>query len=382
LVKVGILSDTHFGFSWGTAREDESFSQAADAIEKLLKEGVDFIILAGDVFHVPAPPPEIWSRAIDVLSIAKRQESNLKAARSSKPVSRLCLQGTPIVAIHGTHERRARKADTALETLEKVGLVIHLHADTITFEKDGERIAVHGLSGVPEKYTRDALKDWSPKLVPGARNILVLHQNIFPFVYSKDESAGIQLADLPEGFDLYIDGHIHTPILTNYGESPVIISGSTVLTQMKKGEQGEKFCWLYDGKVRQIPISTRPFFYVEVKADNDTPTELQKKIDDMVLKFPKDSLVKIKITGRLKAGYTSADLSFSPKSQAIISIDRDFETEESLPESRPLTETAVSLLSSKLREMGFKSSVDISRLYDLLVEGRLDEAAKLVEEGT
>lgn len=371
-MKVGILSDTHFGFAWGTPREEESFEQAAEGLKKLLEEKVDIIILAGDVFHVPAPPPEIWSRAIDVLSLAKTRDSHVTA-----DVPARCLEGTPIVCIHGTHERRARKAETALQTLEKVGLVIHLHAGSVTFSKSEDQLTIHGLSGVPEKYASSAIKQWSPEPAPGA-NILVFHQNLFPFIYTSSND-GLHLADLPEGFDLYVDGHIHTPILTNYGEAPVIITGSTVLTQMRKGEQGDKCVWTWDGKIKQIPIKTRKFVYLELSAEGRTPLELEKQMESVLSGYGKDTLVKLKVTGKLKPGYTSGDITV-PRVPALVSIDRSLDTGKSDPEVRPLDETAVSLLSAKLAELGFKSRTDVSVLYELLVSGNLDAAAKLLED--
>lgn len=374
-MKVGILSDTHFGYAWGTPRENDSFKQAKDALKKLLAERVDLIILAGDVFNVPSPAPEIWSRAIDVFSIAKSRQTNLRADVDPKNLS-----GTPIVTIHGGHERRTNKEDTALEALEKVGLLIHLHASKVTFEKQGEKLTVHGMSGVPERYARDVLKSWSPTPVPDSKNIFVLHQNLFPFVYTGNDKDGLKLADLPEGFDLYIDGHIHKALETNYGEAPVIITGSTVLTQMRKGEEGQKVAWIWnDGKIRQIPIASRPFTYLEIDATGKDALEIEGEIKKLVSNQKKGALVKIKITGKLKTGHTNANISI-PKTDALISIDRSLDTDDAEPNARPLSDTAISLLSQKLSDMGFSKDLNISTLYSLLLQGALDEAAKLVED--
>ncbi len=373
-MKVGILSDTHFGFAWGTPREDDPFDQAEDALRKLIAEEVDFIILGGDVFNAPAPPPEIWSRAIDVLSVAKERESGV----SAEGVNPRCLEGTPIVAIHGTHERRAGGSETALKALEKVGLVIHLHADSVILKKSGEKVAVHGLSGVPERYARTAIKKWSPRPVEGAKNVLLFHQNLFPFIYAGDSSAGLKLSDLPKGFDLYIDGHIHNPVLAEYDSSPVVITGSTVLTQMRKSEQEGKVVWVWEGGLRQVSIKSRPFVYLELEAEGETPQELEKRIASLVEEQPKDALVKVKVTGRLKEGYTSADIAL-PLTESLVSIDRSLEAEEKKPEIKPLDETATSLLSKKLEELGFESPVNVGQLYKLLVEGELEAVAELVE---
>ena len=71
--------------------------------------------------------------------------------KDQEDISRLALRGIPIVSIHGTHERRSKTMVNPLHNLEHSGLLIHLDCSTIVFQINGEKVAVHGMSGVSEK---------------------------------------------------------------------------------------------------------------------------------------------------------------------------------------------------------------------------------------
>jgi DNA repair exonuclease SbcCD nuclease subunit len=47
-MKVAVLSDFHFGFSYSLETENDSFENAEEAMEKALD--CDLILIAGDIF--------------------------------------------------------------------------------------------------------------------------------------------------------------------------------------------------------------------------------------------------------------------------------------------------------------------------------------------
>jgi len=117
----------------------------------------------------------------------------------------------PIAAIHGTHERRTKESVNPIQLLESMGYLINAHANAVIFEKEingaVERVAVHGLGGVPDSYAKEAIKAINYKPVPNAFNIFVFHQTVKEFVPVDLDVMSIE--DLPIGFDLYLCGHIH-----------------------------------------------------------------------------------------------------------------------------------------------------------------------------
>jgi len=50
---ISIISDTHFGFKWGSERGEDTFENAREAFEKSLD--ADVIILPGDIFDKKYP---------------------------------------------------------------------------------------------------------------------------------------------------------------------------------------------------------------------------------------------------------------------------------------------------------------------------------------
>ncbi|EQD59621.1 metallophosphoesterase, partial [mine drainage metagenome] len=74
----------------------------------------------------------------------------------------------------------------------------------------------------------------------------MLHQSIYE-ILPFDESF-MHYDDLPKGFDLYVCGHIHSRVKATVNGKLFLIPGSTVLTQLKEGEQERKGFILFDTK--------------------------------------------------------------------------------------------------------------------------------------
>ncbi|MGC9310219.1 MAG: DNA repair exonuclease, partial [Candidatus Aenigmatarchaeota archaeon] len=223
-----ITSDFHLGYAQGTEREPDSYF----VLDELLGEKAAMILFAGDLFDSRVPRLEVFSEAMQFLSKLKAKSGGrAKIIESEKEINPRAMDGIPFVSIYGNHDRRANLVNP-VQALDRAGLLINLHCQKIVFEADGEKIAVHGMSHVPEKYTRDVLAEWKPKPVPGAKNILLMHQNIEPFVYSDLEDVYLKISDLPQGFDYIINGHIHWHNEVAVGKGKLLMPGSTVATQL------------------------------------------------------------------------------------------------------------------------------------------------------
>ncbi|MFZ3077339.1 MAG: DNA repair exonuclease, partial [Candidatus Aenigmatarchaeota archaeon] len=210
-MKISIFSDCHCGYNYGEERGEDSFVALNEAIERSLDS--DLILIAGDLFDSRIPKQEVFARTAKILSLAQSKKSRAQFIeiknKEKHEVSPLAFRGVPIVAIHGTHERRSRQMVNPVQALEHAGLLIHLHCATALFEVGGKKVAVHGMSGVPERFAKEILQQWNPKPVENAVNILMIHQSIEPYIYSPLEPIMLKLEDLPDGFDLYVLGHIH-----------------------------------------------------------------------------------------------------------------------------------------------------------------------------
>ncbi|MEM0333036.1 MAG: DNA repair exonuclease, partial [Candidatus Aenigmatarchaeota archaeon] len=236
---ISVISDMHLGFSYDERLEEDSYKNFEIAMNKALEDS-DLIILAGDLFDSRAPKTKAWAYALKILSKATLVENRgaklVETDKKLKEASIKTLSHIPIIAIHGNHEIRARGETNAIEALENAGLLIYLDKNYVIFEKDGEKICIYGLSHVQERLAKEILDKWNPYPRKDMFNILVMHQNISPFIYSSLEQPTISLDNLPLGFDLIIDGHIHIKTLEKINNSIFLIPGSTIITQFQMEE--------------------------------------------------------------------------------------------------------------------------------------------------
>ncbi len=403
-MKLAIFSDTHLGYGCGTEREQESFENAEKALKICLEQGADCILLPGDVFDSAVPSQEEWRETFRIFSEAKSHPSNMGVRRIKNGQSEsLKVKHIPIIAIHGTHEFRGKRFANALEVMEKAGFLFYLHAGCIELEKDGEKIAIHGLGGVPEKKALDVLKAFNPQPVEGRKNILVLHQSIKELLPFDDEMiASIGFSDLPGGFDLIVNGHFHWLLEQDLGEKKFFIPGSTIITQMKKLEcKKPKSVTVFDTKTMkasffEIP-EQRKMFYETINFENASAEQVKEKVKQALQKilengFEKKPLIRLKLKGTLEKGVTSADIildsvlqHFSGK--AIVSVGKDFSSDsfkKKVEELRLLQKNRKSissmgleLLEKNLLETRFEKNVDVRELFELLEAGKIEDAIKL-----
>jgi len=417
-MKIAVLSDFHFGYGYNTELEDDSFTNAEEAMQQALD--ADVIIIAGDIFDSRYPKTPVWSKAIRVLVKPLTAESKgvnlISCTKKLKKISNRTLERLPVVALHGNHERRGRSTNT-LEALENAGLLVHLHCDTIVFEKDGTRVAVHGMSWVPDRYALQTLNEWGPKPLPDCVNILLLHQSISPFLYSPLEKPSIDVQSLPVSFDLIIDGHLHNAGTESVNGVPLLFPGSTVITQFDKTEaNGEKGFYEIDiepnldtrssrrgekivsGKhTKNIKFSFKPiegrrrFFFEEVRTAGGLRANIERKLNAILARqFRKKPLIKLKIVGS-ESEYAEQDIKEIIRKysqRAILRFVKELESPEITEKVEFLRnlrdqklsaeEIGLNVLHKNLEELRFGSSFNVDTVFGLLVDGRVDDAFNIL----
>ena len=398
-MKVAIFSDFHLGFAEGSERDSECFDQATQAIKLALASNPDLIIHAGDLFDKDVPSQETWERTFKVFAPLKKAKADATIVKEKNgKQEEIHFSHIPLVAIHGTHETRGKDFKNALEVLESAGILVHIHAETASF-KD---LVVHGLSGVPEKKSLDALRMWDPKPVPGKKNVLVLHQSIKDFLpFDDDMIATIGLEDLPTGFDLIVNGHLHWHNLQELHGKKFLLTGSTVTTQMKRLEaENEKGICLWDtdsGSVEFKPLpNQRKFFYKKLDFKDANTEQVLKAIEGelsgiLSQQFSQKPLVKIKLKGTLEKGLKQTDLSFKEiigkfSEKGIVSIDRNFEAVsfakklEELREmqkgKKSIASLGLELLDKNLSQTSFGDAFDVRDFFELLSNGKVDKVVE------
>jgi DNA repair exonuclease SbcCD nuclease subunit len=397
-MKISILSDAHLGFSPNEKLEEDSYQNFEEAFTKALDN--DLIILTGDLFDSRAPKTKAWAYALKILSKATLQENRgvklVEIDKQLKEASKKTLEHLPVVAIHGNHELRAKGEINAIEALENAGLLIYLNMNKVVFEKDGEKVAIFGLSHVPERFAKDVLDKWNPRPIEGCFNILLLHQNIDPFVYSPLEQPTLNISNLPKGFDLIVDGHIHVSTQEKIDNTIFIIPGSTVTTQFQASEaQTPKGFFKIDTKLKKVEfveINARKFFYetIELSREQNAREIIERKIREKIFgNFSKQPILKIRITGNaiisekdlreLERKYQDSCILFFTKSLESTELTRKLEFLRSLKESRTsLQEIGLNILKKSLDELNFKNSFDFVDIFNLLADEEVDTALNIL----
>ncbi|MCL6089083.1 MAG: metallophosphoesterase [Candidatus Marsarchaeota archaeon] len=358
-MKVAFVSDTHFGYP---RFEEDASAQGRTAILDAAQRA-DVLVLGGDIFDHRIPKLET------ILEVAKAlQEAKAALPKASHPT---------ILGIHGTHERRAKDALNPIAMLAQMGLLEDLHNKTIVIEKNNERLAFSGMGGIPDDLVHDALPHLACKPAQDAVNFFVFHQTLREFIpVPLDALASID--DLPGGYDYYLCGHIHARSERMGGK--LLLSGSTVMTQMKDEEKTGKGYYMIDTTARSsefIPIPTRPFEVSELKFEKAKPSEVRQEVEKEIQrllskKWADKPVLKIRLAGNLNSEASDLDLNGLERTeQAFVFIDNQLEGMNlaaglaQLKEERMSRATPLELGMAMLRERAGKAGMKPERAQEL-----------------
>ena len=382
-MRIAIFSDPHMGFGHGTERYADAFEAFGEALGK--SRGCDLVLLAGDIFDSKTPTTDSLSGAMELLLDFRMSASGARLAEGiNRRISRLSAvnsMGLPVVALHGNHERRARGLVNPVQALEKAGLLIHVHCNGLVFEKDGERVAVQGMSAVPDQYAEDVLKQWNPQPIRACYNILMLHQVFGEFFQSPHS---VPASVLPEGFDLYVDGDIHRPRKAAYRERPFIVAGSLIPTQQNRDEVGPKGVWILNTSSGSVNFHAleqqRKFYFLEYESPDRQAME--KDLERILSgKHAKKPAIRIRL---LKGFEWQGELEAKYGDRALVSFRKA--AQDKPPEGVSLAEHLASVeetASKLLRENLAKANLrpqDFEHVFELLTEKENDEALRLITE--
>ncbi len=262
-MRIAILSDFHLGYE--RFRED-AFFQAEEALNKAA-EMSDALIIPGDIFDNRAPKPDVIAEAINLFRNLSRREWKFRVSEFIGDGK--IFTDLPIIAIPGTHERRAQEAADPVDILGLAGLVVDVSNATAVIQGNGERIAIRGIGGIADDRFREVLEKENPVPIDGAFNIFMFHESIYEMLPFNEKFT--KLSELPKGFDLYVSGHIHNKVEEKAHGKMLLIPGSTVLTQLKAGEQDGKGFFVYDtrtGEHEFVRINSRRFVLEKIDLGN------------------------------------------------------------------------------------------------------------------
>ena len=277
------ISDTHLGLvQYGSEeREQDVYYVFNQAIDISIKDHVDFVIFAGDIFHVPNPSGTAIVQMANALKRLKKNNIDSFFILGEHDISR--IRATPIPYVY--HNLEFSKYIGQGTPINYKGVLL------VGFDKIRK-------TEMPQFEEKFKTVDEIVKKHAGHK-ILVMHQGITEF----NKFAGeLQSTDLPKNFTYYAMGHLHDHDIKQFNHLNGLIAypGSIELTtsegikEIKKGFlevdiSGE------EAKPNWIELDTRQQF--SFKTDYD---ELTKSIDAISIKIGKmvrKPIVEIKIQG-------------------------------------------------------------------------------------
>ncbi len=390
-MKLGIVSDFHLGYE---RFRDDAYKQAKEALEQAASM-CDALLIPGDIFDNRAPKPDIIAEGF---SIFRELSSRSWPAKINEIIGGKAYTSAPIVVIPGTHERRAVGEENPVSLLNLGGFAVDASDAVAIIEKGGEKVAVRGIGGIAEERFREYLSTSAFNPVPNAFNVLMFHQSIYELMpFSKDY---IHFEELPEGYDLYIDGHIHNRVETTVHGKPFIIPGSTVLTQLKEAEQESKGFYVFDTVEKKASfhkINSRRFVFIRISAEGKDPDQLLGEISSKISAEAAKGdtpIIQVDIAGTLKQGFRSEDINFLNvakefEGKAIVEISgADIEEasviagefKQGMLEGMSVKDYGMSIFVEKLKQTGYSLNISPVELFEILSADAKDKAVKSATE--
>ena len=278
------ISDTHLGLTQYNSeeRENDFYDSFNQSIDISIKDHVDFVIFAGDIFHTPNPSGTAIMNMAHGLKKLKKNNIESFFILGEHDISRLRSYPVPYVY----HK---------LEFSKYVG------DGKPTYFKD---VLIAGF----DKIRKSEMGDYENKFKTldseikkhQGHKILVLHQGISEV----NKFAGeISSNDLPKNFTYYAMGHLHDKfqrLFSNLGGT-LAYPGSTELTANEGIKQTKKGFFEVDiSRSEAIPewieLQTRPQF-----STTDNFEDLEKTVDDILKKFEKSTkkpIVELRVQGK------------------------------------------------------------------------------------
>ena len=277
------ISDTHLGLiQYGSEeREQDIYLSFNEAIDTSIKDHVDFVLFAGDIFHVPNPNGTAIVQMANALKRLKQNSIDSFFILGEHDISR--IRTTPIPYVY--HNLEFSKYIGQGKPFEYKGILL------AGFDK----IRKTEISKYEEKFAEIdsiARRHTGPK-------ILMMHQGITEF----NKFAGeLQSTDLPKNFTYYAMGHLHDTDVKNFSHlnGPVAYPGSIELTTSEGIKEAKKGFFEVDisekeAKPNWIELDIRPQF--SFKTEYEELGNTIQEISQKVLSMERKPIVELKIQG-------------------------------------------------------------------------------------
>jgi hypothetical protein len=314
-MKFTHLADVHIG-CWRHPKMKRLSVQAfREACEQSIEEDVDFILIAGDLFHTAIPSIDLVKDVIRILRSVRNAD-------------------IPVYFIAGSHDF-SPTGKTMLDVIEEANLGTNVARGDV--EEDGTLLlkftededteakitGVIGKAGMLDRKNYEAL-DKQPLEDEEGHKIFLFHTAIKELKPTeiRMESSGVDF--LPKGFDYYAGGHVHIVREGQFekeGYENVVYPGPLFPTNFGEIEtlKNGGYYVYNDGELQRKEVPLKDVVAVEVSVNDATPQQAKEQIYDALnQENVEDSIVLLRVNGHLVGGRTS-DIGFGSVYEDVMS---------------------------------------------------------------
>jgi DNA repair protein SbcD/Mre11 len=290
-MKFAHLADCHVG-AWREPRMRELTIQAFEyAIDTSIAERVDFVLIAGDLFHTAIP-------SLD----------GVKAV--FKSLSKLRSEGIPLYFICGSHDY-SPTGKTMLDIIEEAGLGTNLfrgtvHDGVLTLKwtvdpKTGVRLTgILGRANQLDSAIYKQVDRVAAEQEPGEK-IFLFHTSLAELKPKGMVFDSAPVSLLPKGCKYYAGGHVHTrtdAVIEGRHiayPGPLFPASFSELEDLRYGT----FCIVDDWKVHHVPVEVKPVVNITLDCDNCAPAHVPQTVLEQLPANVRDAIVLVRAKGTL-----------------------------------------------------------------------------------
>lgn len=377
-MKFAHLADIHLGYEqYNQQWRAEDFSRAFKEVAlKAVEKGVDFVIIAGDLFHRSHPNPRTIKDAIETLWIFRKEN-------------------IPVFAVEGNHDKTSRdiSAYHLLESLRMLNVLglrrSPVKGENIRSVRVGDGKDVYIVKGMVEDGDVEILGDkhrsrWQlekvlPLLKPEEeKSILVLHQAVKEVVdIDLDMAYELTISDLPEA-SYYAFGHIHLPREYEFNGRFIAYPGSVERYSLKEAseiirykdeffvKEGIKkgFFIVKNFKPEFVEIETRELYDIEI--EDEVYEGVERKFHEILGRINERGVAVFKLRSKENLEIKKfSELAASKAKYSEIRFEKIFENVEEVELKRE--NEFFSEFELKLLDL-LKGEVDEDEVYKIILD--------------
>lgn len=339
-------------------RENDLYDAFNEAIDRAIEERADILIHSGDLFDSYLPP--------------------IKALYAFKNALNKVDGKMKIFTILGDHDIPKRRGMPPHKLFDVPVLGV---GRLEWVEVDGVLIAgISNLKGRGVELLKNELKNFDKITERYRKSVLIAHQAIkkyLPF----EGAYELKEDDLPRKATYYALGHLHSRILTRFGEGYLAYAGSTEITskdEINSWKKKGKGFYLVDlegdePEIHKISLDIRP--QIEIEVDEKMLGEVLNHVD-----YPRPPVAHITVKGE-NINRQRAIEKLNELLRDKVLIFKLFFNDLSQPHVETLPKGPIDLKSIMAEYLGDENLASLAmELHNLLNEEDVDGAIKIAEE--